>query len=122
MTIVTRAQKVKPMGEGEFLRLVCHLLRLGGWRFTHSRPAIDRSGKWSTPIQGDRGFPDVFAVHADRGLTIAIELKTDKGKTTAEQDAWIEDLDRVGIRTGVWRPAEIDEITQFLLNRRLQTT
>lgn len=112
---IAAEKKLRSMGEGEFLRNVCHLLKLGGWRYTHSRPAIDRSGRWSTPIQGDRGFPDIFAVHERRELAIAIELKTDTGKTSTHQDEWLAALTTAGIHAAVWRPKQIDEIAKFLV-------
>jgi hypothetical protein len=43
------------------------------------------------------------------------ELKREKGKLSAEQEAWLEDLRRVpGVEVYVWRPGDMDEIAQVL--------
>lgn len=69
------------------------------------------------------GFPDLTLVRG--GVLVFAELKTERGKTTPEQDAWLEDLGLVADRaaaqdpTGVpvplivdvhlWRPSDLLE-------------
>lgn len=50
------------------------------------------------------GFPDLILVRRDRA--IAVELKSGRGKVTAEQQTWLDALASAGIPTAVWRPAD----------------
>ncbi len=102
------------MTEAEFQRQVVQLAKMGGWLVMHTRPAINKSGKWSTPIQGHRGFPDLCMTHATRG-TIFAELKAEKGRVSEEQKAWIDALKESGEEVHLWRPSQIDEIVERLL-------
>lgn len=69
-----------------------------GWRVVHFRPARTKDG-WRTPLQGDAGFVDV--VLSRNGRTLHCELKTMKGKRTAEQIRW---GDALGSSYRLWRP------------------
>ncbi len=45
---------------------------------------------------------------------IMAELKSAKGKTTPEQDKWLEAAKNAGFETYIWRPADIDQIEKIL--------
>ena len=97
------------MSEADLLAVVIELAQRLGWLVAHQRPAMTRRG-WRTAIQGDAGFPDLILV---RGATdrlpsslLAVELKSDRGKTTAEQDEWLRVLGICGARSMVWRPSD----------------
>lgn len=93
------------VSEAAWQATVVEALRLFGWRFVHFRPAQDRRGRWSTPLQGDAGFPDLIAVRD--GWMLALELKADKGRTSPDQRAWIADLFHVpGVLAAVVRPRD----------------
>ena len=51
-----------------------------------------------------RGFPDLVMPTPDGGL--AIEMKSDTGQTTDEQDAWLAYLRVCGWKVAVCRSAE----------------
>lgn len=93
--------------EDEWKATVVAALRLSGWRFIHFRPAQDRRGRWSTPLEGDLGFPDVVAVRD--GWILALELKTERGRVSDDQRAWLNDLAKVPnvvaaiVRPSAWR-------------------
>lgn len=53
------------------------------------------------------GFPD--RVYAGPGGVLFRELKTDTGKLTAEQQAWLVGLHAAGLDADVWRPADWPE-------------
>ena len=103
--------KKKPITEREFQSQVIQLAKLCGWRVAHFRPArvmVNGKETWRTPCEGDAaGFPDL--VLAKRGLVWFFELKTDSGKVSDEQRAW---LDATG--GSVWRPSDWPLIERFL--------
>lgn len=76
-----------------------------GLRVAHFRPALTKSGRWITPVQGDgKGYPDLTIV--GRGGVMWRELKSDDNSPTAEQRAWIADLRAAGANVGVWKPRD----------------
>lgn len=95
------------MTENDLLRGVLDMARLFSWRSAHFRPAKTAHG-WRTPVQGDgEGWPDLFLVRG--GRRIAAELKSDKGRLTDEQSAWLEALARAGVEVHLWRPVDYPE-------------
>lgn len=92
------------MLESEFLVAVLHLARLRGCLVHHCRPARTASG-WSTPIQGDSGFPDL--VIAGAGGVLFRELKTETGTVTVPQRLWIDRLSVAQVNVAVWRPDDL---------------
>lgn len=83
----------------------------------HCRPAILRSGKWATPIQGHSGFPDLCI--AGVGGVVFAELKSDTTQPTPEQMRWLGTLDAGGAETYLWRPADWDDGTIETVLERL---
>jgi hypothetical protein len=51
------------------------------------------------------GYPD-WTIAGDRGLLFR-ELKTERGRLTAAQTAWIERLRALGLDADVWRPRDL---------------
>ena len=83
--------------------------RLGG-RSAHLRPARvgerrDGSTRWVTAMSGAgcKGFPDLVLLREDRLLWR--ELKTERGRVTVEQRAWLDELVAAGQDAGIWRPS-----------------
>lgn len=88
------------MTEAEFQRRVIDTAVLHGWRVHHSRPA--RTGRgWRTPIEGHPGVPDL--VLARGGTVLLAELKSDRGRISIDQGAW---LDALGNHGRLWRPRD----------------
>ena len=94
--------------EAAFQEQVLELARACGWLVHAERPALSRSGRWATPIQGDAGFPDLVLVHPQRRLLLFVELKMKGGKLTIAQQAWLDALNTVVFAglAGVWRPGD----------------
>ena len=99
--------------EGALLQQVTELARVYGWRFCHFRPGLTGRG-WRTALTGDAGFPDLVLVSADRGRCIFAELKSDTGKATQEQQAWLLELTAAGLEVYLWRPDDLDKIADTL--------
>jgi hypothetical protein len=111
------------VSEAAFQQVVVDYARLRRWRFTHFRPARTRSG-WSTPIEGDAGFPDLVLVR--RGRLVLPELKSETGAPSADQLAWFTQLalveetirDRCDgwspVEAHIWRPSDWPRIEEVL--------
>ena len=116
MTRVTRPTRApgRPVSESDFQQTVIQLAKLNGWRVAHFRPAMNRRGVWATQMQGDPGFPDL--VLAREGVVIFVELKRERAKLTAEQQAWRWALGagRPGCNAHIWYPSMWDSIVELL--------
>jgi hypothetical protein len=99
--------------EESFTRAVLQLAALFGWRRIHLRPAVNRRGNWSTPVQGDgEGFPDLLLLR--RGRLIVAELKVPGNNTTPEQEAWLAAFREAQAGVYTWRPADWKLIEEIL--------
>jgi hypothetical protein len=105
---ITKDNKI-PIREKDFTRTVSEYASLRGWLVAHFRPAMDRHGRWKTPVQGDgTGFPDLVMARA--GKVIFAELKTDNGKMTDNQGVWLYVLPNAYL----WRPSDWERIQEIL--------
>lgn len=96
-----RAEQARDMLEEVLLANVLMAARRCGWLCYHTH-----SSRRSAP-----GFPDCICLRkADRighpSEILVIELKTERGQTTADQDAWLDHFRAAGIEAVVWRPAD----------------
>lgn len=96
------------MNEADFQRAVIQAARTLGWMVAHFRPALTRSGRWATPVQGDgAGFPDLVLVDVrGAGGVLYRELKADAGRLSPGQRAWLDALAKAGADAAVWRPRD----------------
>jgi len=103
---------VIPESEQGFLGAIIELAQLCGWRAHHGRPALSNKG-WRTPIQGDAGFLDLVLVRRPR--VIIAEIKSDRGRLTPDQQAWLKELEGcLGVESYVWRPRMFEDIVGIL--------
>jgi hypothetical protein len=91
--------------ERDFQNAVLEAAHVFGWKCAHFRPARTAHG-WRTAVAADgAGFPDLVLIHPGRREIIARELKTtSRAKLSAEQQAWLDGLERCGVDSGVWCP------------------
>lgn len=102
----------KKVSEAELQQTVIEMAQLLRWRVAHFRPAMTQTGRWITPVAADgKGFPDLVLV---RDRIIFAELKSERGRLTAEQTRWLNDLGDAGVEVHVWRPSDLDEIEEVL--------
>lgn len=80
------------MTEAQLLEIVVNAAEMGGWRHYHTHDS-----RRSAP-----GFPDLVLVRSPEVLWR--ELKTTAGRVTAEQHAWIADLQDAGQDAEIVRP------------------
>lgn len=97
-----------PEPEKSFLQAVRELARALGYREFHPHDS-----RRSTP-----GFPDLVCVKAGYPV-LYIELKSERGRLTAEQQGWLETLRQAqGTRVYVWRPSDWNFIVEVLKGER----
>ena len=81
---------------------VLTLARMFGWRAYHtydSRRCV-------------AGFPDLVLVRRPRVLFV--ELKTDRGRLSQSQREWLDALRDCHVEVYVWRPADVERVTEIL--------
>lgn len=120
MTNELRVAQARYMTEDELLIAIREAAHLMGWRQVHL--GGDQRGVY----QGDRGFPDLCL--ARRGVVLFIECKSMTGQLTADQFAWMLELDASRLfaipvenrsLTGpvtvlLARPTDLDAVIQLL--------
>lgn len=78
-----KAAVAPPIREKDLREQIRSLVKIYGWRMAFTQYSL----------RSPKGFPDLVLVRAPR--LIFAELKSEVGKTTPEQDAWLADLRRV---------------------------
>lgn len=53
-----------------------------------------------------KGFPDLFGFRKSDGKAVFIEVKTPKGRPSAEQKKFLEAMQKYGVIAGICRSAE----------------
>jgi hypothetical protein len=105
------------MPERVWLSEVVALAKAYGWLVYHALPAQNSRGRWATHQMGDTGFPDLMMVHIRHGA-LFVELKTNKGRLTQQQQMWLDTLHTAGQETDVWRPKDRHRIKLRLMGDR----
>lgn len=100
------------LSEEDLQNRILQTAELYGWRCAHFRPARTAKG-WRTPMSGHPGFPDL--VLSRDGVVILAELKSRRGRTSPDQDLWLEAL---GQHARLWRPADWPAIQNELRRPR----
>jgi hypothetical protein len=103
--------------EAEFQKAVITLAKLHRWKVMHTQPAQIRPGRWITPTTGDQGFPDLVMVSTCGRGTIFVELKATKGVVSNTQWEWINALEDAGCEVHVWRPKDLEKISDRLARK-----
>lgn len=111
---------IKRATEAECQATLVAAAKRGGWLVHAQRPAMRQSGKWSTAIQGDAGFPDLVCCHPVRGLLFA-ELKRKPNKVEPAQQKWLDALSKphganIPVVVVMWVPEELDAWCDWLVN------
>lgn len=102
------------MTEAQFQLAVLELAGYCGWKRQHSKKVRvrrpDGSCYYATPVDGDKGYPDLTL--ARDGRILIVELKTDSGTLKKDQVDWSVAIGPVHYR--LWRPRDWDEIVEEL--------
>ena len=95
-----------PLTEDEFKDQVKALSKICGWLYYHTYDSR----------RSDAGFPDVTIARC--GVLLFRELKTDTGRVSTSQQAWLNAINSAGGNAKVWRPRDWDEIERTLGGRQ----
>ena len=94
------------VSEKAFMQMVIDAARLLGWRVYHTFDSR----------RSPEGFPDLVLVRD--GRLVFAELKTERGKLSPSQQAWLAELEEVryqrGIEVYTWRPRDWEQIERVL--------
>ncbi len=108
-----------PIRERDWQRTVIEAAQALNWTVAHFRAARTLDGSWRTPVAADgAGFPDLVLVRD--GHLLFMELKSEKGKPTDHQQAWLHDLRDIAIFAGqgiqvlMLRPSDMPRIREML--------
>ena len=83
--------------------VIVEMATLFGWRHYHT---------WSS-VHSPAGFPDLVLVRPPR--LIFAELKSQVGRVTPAQKAWLDDLYATpSTEVYLWRPSDLDDIERVL--------
>jgi len=97
------------ISESAFTTVVLRTARVCGWRVHHDLPSLTAKGGHRTAVEGDIGFPDVFAAHPRHGA-FAAELKHQSAppsEVSPDQRLWLAFLNTEGgVRAYLWKPAD----------------
>jgi len=107
------------MSETEFKDILISVAKRYGWLVHHDLPAQNSRGRWATHVQGDAGFPDLILLHPNSGKLFAIELKSEKGKTTPGQKRWLMAFEKSGIYNTVLKPSDMEYALYLLTNHQI---
>lgn len=97
----------RAMTEDELLAGIVDALGLCGWRWMH----IIRSDGVTA---GSSGWPDIVAVHPDRDVVLAWELKGERTPVTGDQAAWLVGLRDRRVDARLVRPIDYDAALQVI--------
>lgn len=82
--------------EAEWQKTIITAARLHGWRHHHT---------WLS-VRSDPGWPDLVLLRPRDGRQLVVELKSDRGRITPAQQAWLDDFAACGVPAYVWRPGD----------------
>ena len=88
--------------EKQFMAQVIELAKLRGWAHYHTHDSR----------RSEEGFPDLVLTRRPR--VIFAELKSDRGKLTPAQRAWLDELRACGQEAYVFRPRDWKTIERVL--------
>lgn len=107
MTAPSNIRRESRISEDLLQRAVVEMALSFRWKVCHFRSARKGDDSWAVPLQGSPGFVDL--VLARKGSVLFVELKSDIGKLTRDQEEWKAALiPRVDAYHSyhIWRPAD----------------
>jgi hypothetical protein len=82
--------ELRGISEYDFQVAVCKYAEAQGWKVQYARKSATKGADGVWRGTGPKGWPDVFAIR--RGAIVAIECKSEIGRVSPEQEAWLNAL------------------------------
>lgn len=101
---------MKEITEANWQKIVIKIAEEYGWKWYHPPDNIPNKAGRRQSVKA--GYPDLTLVRNNR--LIFIELKTNKGKATEQQEDWLEALSKAGAETHILRPKDILKVHKIL--------
>lgn len=89
---------IPKLSEDQFQQQVIDLAKLHGYTLIYHTHDSRRS---------QPGFPDLVLVNEQRGRALFRELKTETGRVSPAQFAWVSGMLMAKLDVGVWRPSDM---------------
>lgn len=96
--MTTTAPTAPKLSEAQFQHQVIDLAKLHGYSLIYHTHDSRRS---------QAGFPDLVLVSEHRGRALFRELKTETGRLSPAQFAWIGGMKLAKLNADVWRPSDL---------------
>ena len=111
---VRSAQSEARASELECEHTIIAACRVLGYRVHGERAAFSPGRRrFSTPIKGDAGWPDLII--CGHGHVLAVELKRHPNRIEPEQAQWLHELRRAGVSAEVvWVPEGLQSFLNLL--------
>lgn len=136
---MTRKPEPPALREAEWQDAIAEYAMVHGWRVAHFPTSRTPSGGYATAVRYNGvGFPDLVLAHPTHRVVAFVEVKTDTGRLTPDQEVWatvIEDIEQAGridistmadaeprylypsaVRYFVWQPRMRDRVFAYLTN------
>lgn len=97
---------INTVSEAVWQSQVVQIARLHGWTSYHTHDSR----------RSVAGYPDLTLVRGSR--LIFAELKRQTGRTTREQQEWLDLLAGAGAETYLWRPSHLADVVECLSRPR----
>jgi hypothetical protein len=115
--LTDRERVYRSITESDFQANVIDLAHTFGWHVAHFRGVRiqrrDGTTYHETPVGADgKGYPDLHIARGARSLFA--ELKREVGVVSPEQEFWLALLGCCGHETHIWRPSDMELITEVL--------
>lgn len=105
------------MTETEWQEQLLELAHALGWQHMHVRRSIGKGKRWVTATNVS-GWPDLTLWSERQQRIVFVELKSETGKTSDDQDVVLASLRAAGQEVHVWRPSDLDEAQRVLTAAR----
>lgn len=110
------ALDLSTVSEADWQQQVIDLAHTLGWRHMFVRKSIGKGRKWTTATNVP-GWLDLVLWSERRQRVIFVELKTEKGVVSPDQEAMLASWHRTGQEAYVWRPSDLDAAVEVLTRR-----
>lgn len=105
------------MTEAEWQEQLLDLAHMLRWQHLHVRRTIGKGRKWTTSTNVV-GWPDLTLWNEQQQRVMFVELKSEAGKVSPEQEAVLASLAAAGLEVHIWRPSDLDAAHEALRRPR----